>query len=655
MSFQTFVSSPARPRVSDCVEVIKRNVQTKKTTTIVLPPRYGKSNVIRLSSIELIQSNIAGCAIAMAPWTMLRDQLVDDDTMSRMVLDYNFSGAPRAPDRITADILSGRIDPKFYEDKPPRLFWAMTMGQASQPATMEVLKGAAQHFRMLGRPMVVFIDEGHTVASDSEGWGEIARVLSSHGAHIVLLTGTPERADNTAPFGFETEEMSRDCYEYKVSKSFDEDFNLRQTVRADRVEYRLKADVNVTLREAWEQGIICNIQPRFFTFKVDGQEVSSESLSKAEARRALAIAVREKQVIREAVRLMINDVRVRRSANDFTRSSAAMIFTGNDEAEDGKDFHAREVRRIVRDEWQAAFGTEPVVYIATLDEKGDGKKAQELIERFVGRYRNLDTKKVEPATGDVLIVKQMGGVGLDGPRIKTLVDLSTVRTKANATQRWLRVATEWRNKNYRVNHGTIIIPDDANTVGLYDDIVKENGGQSLTENQVVIDEQLVEKGETEPRDEPVISDARRNGATDSSLLKIDAERDVLIDTVLMQHPFLVDRLTRVEIARLMVDGLIQVTAPADASQVPQSVVRNLATEIKDCRDNCNETAKKIVNKTVRYEGPGSTQYGEEISRVMGMAKIEAGIVGALDKCRDIEKLKKLEQILDRALRKGVVA
>src|SRR5258707_1244612 len=64
------------------------------------------------------------------------------------------------------------------------------------------------------------------------------------------------------------------------------------------------------------------------------------------------------------------------------------------------------------------------VVIAT--SAADGK---EVIERFAGGH------------GDVLIVKQMAGMGLDLPWVKVGLDLSATRTYAALIQRMFRPAT----------------------------------------------------------------------------------------------------------------------------------------------------------------------------------------------------------------------
>ena len=53
-----------------------------------------------------------------------------------------------------------------------------------------------------GLPVLVFIDECHS-SSDLNEWGKVVPALTEAGAHVVLLTATPERADGMRIPGFE--------------------------------------------------------------------------------------------------------------------------------------------------------------------------------------------------------------------------------------------------------------------------------------------------------------------------------------------------------------------------------------------------------------------------------------------------------------------
>ena len=60
-----------------------------------------------------------------------------------------------------------------------------------------------------GLPVLVFIDECHSASITNE-WGQIVPVLTEAGAHVVLLTATPERADFTRIPGFEFDEVDEE-------------------------------------------------------------------------------------------------------------------------------------------------------------------------------------------------------------------------------------------------------------------------------------------------------------------------------------------------------------------------------------------------------------------------------------------------------------
>jgi len=67
--FKTFIPATNREGIPEAVEAIyRRHLDGETATAIVLPPRYGKSDVIRLSALELVQTGEAPAALALAPW-----------------------------------------------------------------------------------------------------------------------------------------------------------------------------------------------------------------------------------------------------------------------------------------------------------------------------------------------------------------------------------------------------------------------------------------------------------------------------------------------------------------------------------------------------------------------------------------------------------
>jgi hypothetical protein len=176
---------------------------------------------------------------------------------------------------------------------------------------------------------------------------------------------------------------------------------------------------------------------------------------------------------------------------------AMIIFCGNDT--DDKEFnkHAHEIEReIVR--------INPALKIIIATSKGGGKE-------------ELDT--FAAGNGDVLIVKQMAGLGIDIERLKVGVDLSPVRTKTALIQRMMRIATPHEIEKGGIKKSLLlaawITPADLLSEAIHNSVVVENGGQATT-----IDLDLLysyEKDREEPPEKPLYypTGVQNAGASDT--------------------------------------------------------------------------------------------------------------------------------------------
>ena len=132
-----------------------------------------------------------------------------------------------------------------------------------------------------------------------------------------------------------------------------------------------------------------------------------------------------------------------------------LSFVGNDrpDEDDRDNYHARRVVDILK-----RISPQFKCIIATSAASSEGIKA---LQRF------------QNGEGDVLVVKQMGGVGYDVPRLKVELDLSVVRTAASFVQRVARVARGMARGDH---------PDDVQMTAVYitpDDILGRRCGRTL--------------------------------------------------------------------------------------------------------------------------------------------------------------------------------
>jgi len=203
------------------------------------------------------------------------------------------------------------------------------------------------------------------------------------------------------------------------------------------------------------------------------------------------------------------------------------------------------------------------VVIAT---SSDGDDATTRIENFADR-----------SVGDVLLVKQMASVGLDVPRLKVMLDLSPVRTAAAFIQRLMRIATV----RGRIRHAVYVCPDDVLGRGLFDLLIRDQGGESVTSCTELV--ASYEKEKKEPDSRPVFT---INGTADADFGDSDANRtpkELLpqVDRFLRQFPEVASVLTLSEIARRLSSGHEPSSPVASAVAVEDTAtaIRNLQRSI----------------------------------------------------------------------------
>lgn len=657
-SYQTFLPEACRPGVLGAIHKIVTSIrdENKRTVSIVLPPRYGKSNVIRQSILELYETGVIGPAIVLAPWQLLRDQICKAAKISKMCEQHKTHLSPRPTSPVCLPVRTVP-EPKFYQQTEPHIhWWGMTLSLATRAEMREVVLGpAATLCASERRPMVIFIDESHQICSGPRGWGLFADEMRKAGAIIVLLTGTPERPDNTAPFGFEVSIADRTEVSFRRSERIDETHRLVEEVVGEDVRYKLVPDFEVSLSTAWTDGYILQIQHRYIAFSADDNPISD--LTKKELKRALSVGLKSPSVITLAVSEMLNELRLRRHTQSDAGSAhgdtAAMVIVGSDDDEyqdeDGRDdWHARAVKREIERQSPKYFGKVLKVVIATLVNDGeDGEKSSKRIEAFVG---DEDTGAL--GVGDILIVKRMGSVGLDAPRIKVGLYLSTNRKKSSVAQTLLRLATTYEG----VKSGTWILPREPIMEELWTQIVTMNGGEfTRTENETVIDSFIVEDDENGEEPPvfipPLISDPVRAGSIDIRLRLVGVDIDLLVDKVLVKNPSLAIKLTRRDIADLVENGTIQTENYADIEAI--TPVYDIDADITSTKQRINDIVDDLASREVPYvKGDPGCQWPTVRRRIMAIAKDQGGILCNLHKCTEISKLKKTLAWLETEQRRG---
>ena len=159
----------------------------------MIPPRYGKSDVIRMSAVRLIADNIVSRAFFITPNSILTAQLIDDGKVRDMGIRYGVGE------------MLGNISTAAIEHRPtmpfPRVNIAAMNIQLAQK-NMPFFKNLVERsIYETGRRPVVYIDEAHTGADDNS-WGDCIKQWREAGSHLVVLTATPFRTDKARIPGY---------------------------------------------------------------------------------------------------------------------------------------------------------------------------------------------------------------------------------------------------------------------------------------------------------------------------------------------------------------------------------------------------------------------------------------------------------------------
>ena len=621
-TFKTFIPATKRAGIPASIQVIvNRHKQGKTATSIVAPPRYGKSDIIRLSAMELVQTGHACAALALVPWDNLADQLVSTDKTTSMVQRYMTERLPDMPDLFVAGRIK-MIHDTFHETSTLQHLFTATIQLAK--LNISAFQSWVNRCMFYGERPIVYIDEGHLLSSQNN-WGDIAKVVIGSGAHIVLLTGTPYRSDSKPIPGFEVVTIKQEDIQRTISKRIDDEKILVSFYEGLQTEQILKPNYEVTLAQAWAVGALCKIDTKWIdsTLEIDSVEQNLSSLKRCEALRYLRPVVMNKKTIHASMVKAIEDMHARRCAG--MRDSAIIVVTASDMSDD-EDFSDGDVNfhaRRVRDEIKIIDPTLQVLIATQADDKSE--KKQKAGKANLKRFS-------EEGVGDVLIVKNMGTVGLDCPRIKTVVLMGTTRQLATWTQTILRGATTFGN----VAYFTLILTDDIRNQENWNFIVRGQGGDVSTVTDLkLVHEDVINKkkeDEAEPTFDVLHSEYVRTEDSHNKMMLTD-EGDVY--AVISRYPVLRERMSAVEIGALIQTGAINV--PSSKSVAKVGVV-DTGSECEQLRGEINSIAKDFASNKADY-GKDKKAWVEVLKMFHNKVKDHAGITKKLEKENDPAKLR----------------
>jgi hypothetical protein len=511
------------------LEVILDRIRQKQShTAIVMATRYGKSDLQRIATIAAIDAGLACAGISLSPNTVLRDQMSSEEKWNKFTNRIRLRGIMKR-----ASIKTCVHNPSVNGE----VFLSTTIQFFTTNLTywIDYAKGMTSG---TGLPVILFIDECQFNSKVNE-WGKKTNVWQQEtGGHIVLATAIPDRTDDEAIPGFEYRELSvQEVIEYKTRPSSDPEKIWVDVLSGEKKRLQLLAHHTTNFEQAWDEGVICKVAPRWFDMNLrdidDGTEgLLSELRDRQHIRRALSRGVRHPITIRGAVAFFVDALRLMRRVDP---QCAGIIFCGNDtdvEDENEVNSHARKIKKELLDQMSELSKSD--IIIAT---SADGTGVEE-VKRFSEKYQ-----------GTSLVVKQMASLGLDVSRLKVGLDLSPTRTRAAVIQREMRIATPHDIPGKPTLMTCIwISPNDVLARAIFQSVVTNAGGETVIKDLELI--KSYEKDRTESPLDPnhvVIGvvgagaeDNRKNTATEPEIEEVRRYFDLV--------PEIVTHLTYAELA-----------------------------------------------------------------------------------------------------------
>lgn len=617
----------------DAIETVESRVGRRTdTTAIVLPCRYGKSDVIRLAAVKLWADGKVCTSLGLSPGEILRDQLGDHARWTAAFKRYGVV-TKSEPQIATLDKPKAGIRCKFNPN-----------GEAFLSATIQLVQNNISDFaawiesevHRIGLPVLVFIDECHSNSTENE-WGKIVPALIEAGAHIVLLTATPERHDQARIPGFDfdiVDEGEVKIYRTRPNRE-NPDLVTVEMFQGRKQKFRLKPDLEVTFGEAWKEDtggepILCKISRTTFDVRLSGAGIDdadvtwlSEIDQPEKVKRYLGPLTRHHLVIDEGCRRLIVGLEARRR---LLPGFQAIVYCGNDieqgdERQENK--HGEAIKAgILR------HGPGLAVVVATSVNGG-----KELIESFA------------KGQGDVLIVKQMAAMGLDLPLVKIGLDLSATRTFPGLVQRMFRPATphagavacEW------------ITPEDVISAVYFDRIVTQAGGEAKATDLELVESYDKKKKERE-RDSRLSVDEVKDGRFgDSAGRNAEPEQWELVAELMTSAPKITSVYTHAEIVEIA-ESLRSARTETGADEEEATPVKSTSISAVALRGEINEAAKLATGNYMRDKGLAyqGNYFSRAIEAIWGNAKRAAdwprGV--ELSASDDLGDLLRLRDVMD---------
>lgn len=498
-----------RPELIDAVEQTVRAY--KKGEACIghcFPPRSGKTTIIRAAAIELKEAGATFVYVLM-PWKTLAKQVHKPKSVLAQLESSpsNWSGPYRGNNisRISTS-----------------QFWKTTKETTLVSSTLHLAHSNIQYIRAAldaikesgGKRAVVMVDEVHLVGEDKKWWDTIEDFIEK-GAFVVTFTGTPGRVDGKLIPGFRPEIIGEEKTHKRTITlarspiyTNKDDKLVRLCTKKDVVDTSqdvnfVATGVNFPYSQAFEREWVqrCHVEPVEF----DVRDPATDMLAPLSSIPPGVAATHLGRWLRSGECCRATAVKAVEHLNDWRRqypNAKMLVITtfdrdteiegGDASYEDAKscNAHAREIRRAIVDAI-AEIGAEPGCVLSLDDisieictSKLDNGEADENAANKLDRFALTTTDKDGNKPIDILIVKNMGVVGLDVPECKVLLDVSQVRRGPLKAQLAFRPLSRWKLGDEFVNKDAVIIyPQDQYNQDFYQ-ALKDIAGVTRINNRL---------------------------------------------------------------------------------------------------------------------------------------------------------------------------
>jgi hypothetical protein len=623
-----------------------------KAISNVLPPGYGKSDIIRTLAIYSRGHGFAG-ALVLSPGLYLRSQITSAKKVREMVERHQWN--PRVENlfgeiKSTEEIVVGALEKLVLGSATIQMLGNSNLTRIEnlngKPPTSKLRSTMELAQTRMGGRLLVMIDEGHE-CGDERRRGEMVSELLKAGCFVILFTATPYRSDGDIIPGMRSVELS--SAEINRSRAIGEDLENNlieiEVTKQDKIRHKLIPDYEITFAQAWkeqtEEGkpILCGLNLQTIDIEFDDGSKLSE-LIHLETKLPRVSVIKERlrgvmkgkdrhKVFKRAAHLFVADVFLRRRT---WAKSAGLVYTGNDLGFDEVDNLPKEMAKAIVDQWKVVFGREPSYKIAT----GNDENAADTIHDFASNGQF-----------DFIVCKQMGGAGLDSNRVKTLLDMSLIRTYASNIQRWLRVSRPkyfTQTEQSEVFTGTVITIKDPINLKIWGDVITAEGGDKDTATEYLTDPVVVDtywKDKEEPKtkpDSPEFSQVLDGGIHDhNSVADIDPDDERRARNLTNRYPHLFSHITIATMARSMKVGGTQAGREKPKKSSKKSKPKSASDiELQDLKNALNKAIKVKSNECgISFDPPEKT-HDERIVNWQNWVRGFAYINGCRRLGRDVD-------------------